>query len=144
MKTNESMIAAAIKILGDKKTQMPFAELWAAVKERLEITPEEEADRIGHFYSDLFLAGETIALPGNAWDLRERHTYEEAHVNIADAYEEEQGEVDEEEAQEEREYDESVQGTLSSGDDDFSEESGEEGESSDREDRARLEATVLR
>ena len=123
-----SMIDHAIAILTEQKA-MTFANLWAKVKEELEITPEEEADRIGHFYTDLSLSGQTILLPGNVWDLRQRHTFDELTLNkdVSDVYSAiEEKDQDEADAQDEKEYNESVQGKAVLSDDEEPMDDGEE------------------
>lgn len=123
-----SMIDHAIAILTEQKA-MTFADLWAKVKEELEITPEEEADRIGHFYTDLSLSGQTILLPGNVWDLRQRHTFDELTLNkdVSDVYSAiEEKDQDEADAQDEKEYNESVQGKAVLSDDEEPMDDGEE------------------
>lgn len=123
-----SMIDYAIAILTTQKA-MTFAELWTKVKEELEITPEEEADRIGHFYTDLSLSGQTILLPGNVWDLRQRHTFDELTLNkdVSDVYSAiEEKDQDEADAQDEKEYNESVQGKAVLSDDEEPMDDGEE------------------
>ena len=123
-----SMIDHAIAILTEQKA-MTFADLWAKVKEQLEITPEEEADRIGHFYTDLSLSGQTILLPGNVWDLRQRHTFDELTLNkdVSDVYSAiEEKDQDEADAQDEKEYNESVQGKAVLSDDEEPMDDGEE------------------
>lgn len=122
------MIDHAIAILTEQKA-MTFANLWAKVKEELEITPEEEADRIGHFYTDLSLSGQTILLPGNVWDLRQRHTFDELTLNkdVSDVYSAiEEKDQDEADAQDEKEYNESVQGKAVLSDDEEPMDDGEE------------------
>ncbi len=122
------MIDHAIAILTEQKA-MTFADLWAKVKEELEITPEEEADRIGHFYTDLSLSGQTILLPGNVWDLRQRHTFDELTLNkdVSDVYSAiEEKDQDEADAQDEKEYNESVQGKAVLSDDEEPMDDGEE------------------
>lgn len=123
-----SMIDHAIAILTEQKA-MTFVDLWAKVKEELEITPEEEADRIGHFYTDLSLSGQTILLPGNVWDLRQRHTFDELTLNkdVSDVYSAiEEKDQDEADAQDEKEYNESVQGKAVLSDDEEPMDDGEE------------------
>lgn len=122
------MIDHAIAILTEQKA-MTFVDLWAKVKEELEITPEEEADRIGHFYTDLSLSGQTILLPGNVWDLRQRHTFDELTLNkdVSDVYSAiEEKDQDEADAQDEKEYNESVQGKAVLSDDEEPMDDGEE------------------
>ncbi len=110
-----SMLEIALNALKEKGEAMKFADLWAIVKEKFEITPEEEADRIGHFYSDLSLSGETIVLSDNVWDLRSRHTYKEYSDDLSDIYSDIQEKDDDaSDEQEEEEYNAAINGTLSS------------------------------
>lgn len=139
-----SMIDYAIAILTEQKA-MTFAELWAKVKEELEITPEEEADRIGHFYTDLSLSGQTILLPGNVWDLRQRHTFDELTLNkdVSDVYSAiEEKDQDEADAQDEKEYNESVQGKAVLSDDEEPMDEGEEDSEKGNEDQEVAESYV--
>ena len=139
-----SMIDYAIAILTTQKA-MTFAELWAKVKEELEITPEEEADRIGHFYTDLSLSGQTILLPGNVWDLRQRHTFDELTLNkdVSDVYSAiEEKDQDEADAQDEKEYNESVQGKAVLSDDEEPMDEGEEDSAKGNEDQEVAESYV--
>ena len=139
-----SMIDYAIAILTTQKA-MTFAELWAKVKEELEITPEEEADRIGHFYTDLSLSGQTILLPGNVWDLRQRHTFDELTLNkdVSDGYSAiEEKDQDEADAQDEKEYNESVQGKAVLSDDEEPMDEGEEDSEKGNEDQEVAESYV--
>lgn len=139
-----SMIDYAITILTTQKA-MTFAELWAKVKEELEITPEEEADRIGHFYTDLSLSGQTILLPGNVWDLRQRHTFDELTLNkdVSDVYSAiEEKDQDEADAQDEKEYNESVQGKAVLSDDEEPMDEGEEDSEKGNEDQEVAESYV--
>ena len=139
-----SMIDYAIAILTTQKA-MTFAELWAKVKEELEITPEEEADRIGHFYTDLSLSGQTILLPGNVWDLRQRHTFDELTLNkdVSDVYSAiEEKDQDEADAQDDKEYNESVQGKAVLSDDEEPMDEGEEDSEKGNEDQEVAESYV--
>lgn len=107
-----SMIATAIAILEEHGSELPFPELWEKVKEALEITPEEEHDRIGYFYADLSLSGDLVVLENNAWDLSKRHDFK-AKTDTTDIYtdiNEDSG--DEEEKLEEKEYDDRTQGKV--------------------------------
>lgn len=133
-----SMMENAKKILVAEGHELRFAELWAKVKEALEITPEEEGDRISHFYTDLSMSGEFVVLGGNIWDLRSRHTYDKTHIDINDVYSEvNETDLDAEDEEEEKEYNQSVQGTISQEDSEEGEED-EEGSSKPKEDAAEL------
>lgn len=105
-----SMIETAYAILkenGSKEngTMMKFSDLWGQVKERLEILPEEEPERIGRFYSDLSLDGKFSVFPDNYWDLSERYKFSEVHADASKFYEaDDPAAQDPEDAKEEREY----------------------------------------
>lgn len=109
------MIDEAYLILKEEGKELPFATLWARVCQALEINEQEAAERIGFFYSDLSLSGKIVALSNNNWDLRSRHKYEAVHIDVKDIYtdvEESDGDaVDEEEN---KAYDQSVEGLISS------------------------------
>lgn len=133
-----SMIQVAIDALKEKGSEMSFPELWTVVKETLEITPEEEMNRIGHFYADLSLSGAVIVLADNYWDLADRHDLQ-AKVDVTEIYSDiESASDDEADAKEEKLYDEAMMGVLreDSEDEDFSEDDGEDRERRDREDAA--------
>ena len=105
-----NMIDVAREILEKEGCELKFADLWAKVKETLDISPEEEADRIGHFYTDLFLCGSIfVMLDDNKWDLRSRHKFAEVKREIPIAYTElEANEEDPEDAKENAEYEQFV------------------------------------
>ena len=107
-----SMIDAAIAALEKSKEPLKFAELWREVKLTLDISEAEEADRIGHFYTDISLNGKFVVLADNTWDLRSRHTYDKVHIDVKYVYtdvEEDSGQ-DAEDIEEEKEYNKSIQG----------------------------------
>lgn len=133
-----SMLDSARKILTAAGAEMRFADLWAKVKEELDITPEEEGDRISHFYTDLSMSGEFVVLGENTWDLRARHTYDKTHIDVTEVYSEvnETG-GDAADEEEEKEYNQSVQGSIEQEEED-SEDEDEEGGSKPKEDAADL------
>ena len=49
------------------------------------------------FYTQLSLDGRFITLTDNFWDLRSRHKFEQVHLDMIDAYSDEDDEIDEEE-----------------------------------------------
>ena len=109
-----SMIETAIQVLEQHNEAMRFVDLWREVKLALDITPEEEADRIGHFYTDISLNGQFVVLADNTWDLRSRHTYDKVHIDVKYVYtdvDEDSGQ-DAEDIEEEKAYNQSVQGII--------------------------------
>ena len=131
-----SMIEEAYLILKEEGKELPFATLWARVREKLDINDEEAAERVGFFYSDLTLSGKIVALSNNNWDLRSRHKYEAVHIDVKDIYvdvEESDGDsVDEEEN---KAYDQSVEGFVATDD---GEDLGESEETPKPEDASEL------
>ena len=114
---NGSMIEVAEKILTENGTQMSFVDLWAKVKEALDITPEEEVERVGFFYTDLSLARSTfVVLTDNYVDLRSRLKYEKYRTPYQETETEDELEgQDEIDKKEEAEYNKSVNGGLYDG-----------------------------
>ena len=90
----KSMTDVAYDVMSKKKRSMTFSKLWEEVANRVNIANGEEA--IAEFYTDLTLDGRFASLKDNKWDLKERHTFEETYVNLADmdADDEEEEEVD--------------------------------------------------
>lgn len=135
MKTNESMIDAAIALLEEAGHELPFNELWKQVIERLEISEDQAASLIGRFYTDLSFSSKVAVLKDNFWDLANRHKYDEIHMDVTEYYSEveDQSGRDDTDIQEDSEYDQSVQGvvvTTTPDDEEAEEEEGQRGESS--------------
>lgn len=108
-----SMIDEAKKILEENGKEMKFVSLWEQIKKNLEITPEEEENLIGSFYTDLSLGGEFVVLEGNTWDLRVRHVFEKYKKDVGDTYVDiETSDDDAVEREEENEYNQSVNGSI--------------------------------
>ena len=91
---NESMKDVAYSILKDKKEPISFADLFKDVASKLELTPDEAKQKIAYFYTDITLDGRFVDLKDNAWDLRERQTYDKVHIDMNDVY----SDIDEETA----------------------------------------------
>lgn len=96
MKKDKSMIDTAYEALKERDSlpvlerAMSFADLFALVAEKLEMSEEEKLDRIGDFYSDLTFDGRFIGLnegsQKNYWDLRNNHSSARYHIEINDIY----------------------------------------------------------
>lgn len=129
-----SMLESARAILEANGTSLKFADLWAKVKEDLEISAEEEYERIGHFYTDLSLSGEFVVLTDNCWDLRSRHKFDDVRSDVNAVYSDiEESDKDAEDKQEEDEYNESINGPTFS--DDGGDSEGEEENATTDEER---------
>ena len=78
------MTDTAYEVMSKKKRAIPFKKLWEEVIEKMGLDPEKATDRIAQFYTDMTLDGRFTSLKENKWDLKERHKYEEFHVEIID------------------------------------------------------------
>ena len=135
-----SMLEAAQRVLTAEKKEMKFADLWAKVKEELEISPEEEEARIGRFYTDLSMSGTFVVLGENVWDLRVRHTYDKVHIDVNDVYTDvDERDTDAVDEAEEAAYNEYVRGDAGNDDEEAPADGEEEsGDSKPRESAAEL------
>lgn len=134
-----SMLEAAQRVLTAEKKEMKFADLWAKVKEELEISPEEEEARIGRFYTDLSMSGTFVVLGENVWDLRSRHTYDKVHIDVNDVYTDvEERDTDAVDAAEEAEYNEYVRGDTGAEPEQNESDEDDESEGKPRENAAEL------
>lgn len=133
---DKSMIAVAVEVLGNNKGKMTFKELWEEVRKECDISDEEVADRIGHFYTDLSLSGEIKYIPGQpgddkkdipaeeaAFDLASRYKFEKSENEYEDAAAEDESESEESEGEPGEENDDEER------DDEFDDDSGEHSDS---------------
>lgn len=96
--TQMSMLDVAFELMKKKKKEVDFSKLFKEVSEIKGFT-EEEADRNESiFYTNITMDGRFITLGENRWDLRERHKFENVHIDMNDIYAEYQDENDEEDA----------------------------------------------
>ncbi len=110
---NESMIDTAYSTLTASEGPISFKELWGKIKETLEIGPDEEASRIGHFYTDISLDGRFVEGKDNTWNLRSRTPYDNVHIDMSDVYTDlSESDMDDADKAEDAAYDASVQGTV--------------------------------
>ncbi len=77
----KSMIEIAYNVLSDHKESMPFIQLWTQVAKEMDFNETQFEDNIAQFYTDLSIDGRFLNLPGNAWDLRSRHTFSEGVID---------------------------------------------------------------
>ena len=109
----ESMIELAYKLLSESKEPIAFKDLWEKIKTELEIGPDEEASRIGHFYTDLSLDGRFIQDGDYTWNLRSRTKFDQTRIDTSVFYENEEAEAagrDEVDAGEDAAYDAAMEG----------------------------------
>ncbi len=122
------MIDLAYKILSESSEPIAFKDLWDKIKTELEIGPDEEEARIGHFYTDISLDGRFVQDGDYTWNLRSRTLFDKTRIDTSVFYENDETEADRDETdvKEEAEYNASVTGEALSTDEGESED-GEEG-----------------
>ncbi len=113
------MIELAYKLLSESKEPVAFKDLWEKIKTELEIGPDEEASRIGHFYTDLSLDGRFIQDGDYTWNLRSRTKFDQTRIDTSVFYDNEETEANRDaiDVAEDAEYDEAMRGRSVDADD---------------------------
>jgi len=97
----KSLLDYGFDVLSASKEPVKFIDLFnkAVSLSGLELSGQDLKARMSKFYTQLSLDGRFITLTDNFWDLRSRHVFEQVHLDMIDAYSDEEDEVDEEEEQ---------------------------------------------
>ena len=97
----KSLLDYGYDVLSASKEPVKFIDLFnkAVSLSGLELSEQDLKTRMSKFYTQLSLDGRFITLTDNFWDLRSRHKFEQVHLDMIDAYSDEEDEVDEEEEQ---------------------------------------------
>ena len=95
----KSLLDYGFDVLSASKEPVKFIDLFKKSLELsgLELSEAELKVRMSKFYTQLSLDGRFITLTDNFWDLRSRHVFEKVHLDMIDAYSDEDEEIDEEE-----------------------------------------------
>lgn len=96
----KSLLDYAYEYLSKKNDAVQFKELFDIVvtESGIKFEGDELKVRMSKFYTQLSLDGRFVTLTDNYWDLRSRHKFSQVHINMDDAYsDEEEGTDDEEE-----------------------------------------------
>ena len=134
----KSLIEIAYEFVASSKEPVNFTKIWNHVKEEAGLSDEVASKKAGQFFTNMMLDGRFVTLGENEWDLRSRHTFDKVHIDMKDVYSDvETSDVDNEEEEEEKAYNQVFE--ESKGGDDFKEsdeeedEDGEDGEESNSE-----------
>lgn len=73
-----SMADAAHEVLQGKKRAILFSALWNEVR-KVTKTPKED---VSNFYEDLTLDPRFVCLKDNKWDLKERRSFADSHIDV--------------------------------------------------------------
>ena len=95
----KSLLDYGFDVLSASKDPVKFIDLFNKAVELsgLSFSESELKIRMSKFYTQLSLDGRFITLTDNYWDLRSRHVFEQVHLDMIDAYSDEDEETDEEE-----------------------------------------------
>ncbi len=96
---DKSLLDYGFDVLSASKDPIKFIDLFNKSLELsgLQLSDNELKARMSKFYTQLSLDGRFITLTDNYWDLRSRHVFEKVHLDMIDAYSDEEEETDEEE-----------------------------------------------
>ena len=101
----KSLLDHAYDYVSGQKQPSKFQDIWSYCVKEAGLTPEEAAQKVSRFYTNLMLDGRFVTLGENQWDLRVRHKYESVHIDMSEVYSDvETYDEDSEEEEEEAEY----------------------------------------
>ncbi len=101
----KSLLDHAFDYVSGQNQPSKFQDIWAYCVKEAGLTPEEAAQKVSRFYTNLMLDGRFVTLGENQWDLRVRHKYESVHIDMSEVYSDvEAYDEDSEEEEEEAEY----------------------------------------
>ena len=126
----KSLLDHAYDYVSGQNQPSKFQDIWAYCVKEAGLTPEEAAQKVSRFYTNLMLDGRFVTLGENQWDLRVRHKYESVHIDMSEVYSDvETYDEDSEEEEEEAEYNAAFEEDKKNKDvDDVDEEENEEEE----------------
>ena len=101
----KSLLDHAFDYVSGQNQPSKFQDIWAYCVKEAGLSPEEAAQKVSRFYTNLMLDGRFVTLGENQWDLRVRHKYERVHIDMSEVYSDvETYDEDSEEEEEEAEY----------------------------------------
>lgn len=95
----KSLLDFGYDVLCASKNPLKFIDLFnESVKASgVELAQSELRTKMAKFYTQISLDGRFVTLTDNFWDLRERHMFEQVHIDMTDAYSDDEDEIDAEE-----------------------------------------------
>ncbi|WP_454995450.1 DNA-directed RNA polymerase subunit delta [Bulleidia extructa] len=95
MSVNKTMTDVAYDFLSRHKKQVEFLKLWDEVIKQFSIPEDKKRRKKSQFYSELLLDTRFASFENNRWDLRNRHRFDETHVDTQDiAFDDDDDELD--------------------------------------------------
>ena len=127
----KSLLDHAYDYVSGQNQPRKFQDIWAYCVKEAGLTPEEAAQKVSRFYTNLMLDGRFVTLGENQWDLRVSHKYESVHIDMSEVYSDvETYDEDSEEEEEEAEYNAAFEDKKNKDADDSDDEESEEEEES--------------
>ncbi|MDD3026480.1 MAG: DNA-directed RNA polymerase subunit delta [Erysipelotrichaceae bacterium] len=100
MENIKSMTDIAYDILIEASGALSFYKIFEEIQKLRDFTFDDIDEKRSLFYTNITLDGRFITVGENYWDLRERHLFEEVHIDMNDIYSDEEEEIEEEEEDE--------------------------------------------
>ena len=109
IKERESKTDIAYRLMGKRKKERSFYDLWEDVKaELVKLYGDESIENIDEdisfFYTNLTLDGRFVNVGDNKWNLRERVTFDKVHIDMNDIYVEDEEDISEDNEDSKDEY----------------------------------------
>ena len=128
----KSLVEFAYDVLSGTKDSIKFRDLFekVAALAGVDMSKPEVKAMMSRLYTQLSLDGRFVTLTDNTWDLRSRHLFSEVHIDMEDAYsDDDETEVD----LEEKALDDAERGESSGSSDEDSDYDFEEDEEKSKE-----------
>jgi DNA-directed RNA polymerase subunit delta len=131
----KSLLDHAYDYVSGQNQPSKFQDIWAYCVKEAGLTPEEAAQKVSRFYTNLMLDGRFVTLGENQWDLRVRHKYESVHIDMSEVYSDvETYDEDSEEEEEEAEYNKAFEDEEEQKEGDFNADEEQEESEEEKED----------
>ena len=101
-----SMLDIAYDYIDKAGKEVVLSELWGHIVTVCEYSEETAKAKLPRFFSNLMIDGRFITLGENLWDLKDRHTFDESHIDTGEDYRAADEEKSDDESGEEKEKDE--------------------------------------
>ena len=81
-----SMLDIAYDYIDKAGKEVVLSELWGHIVTVCEYSEETAKAKLPRFFSNLMIDGRFITLGENLWDLKDRHTFDESHIDTGEVY----------------------------------------------------------
>ena len=81
-----SMVDVAYELMKKKRKAVHFQKLWQEVSEIKGFSLEQQEENASLFYTSITLDGRFITVGDNNWDLRSRHKFDDANIDMNAIY----------------------------------------------------------